>query len=94
MKLTPYKKLIALAKDAQKALLAGPRAAEQKLRAQHEVSKIDVQLAEHEQKIQEVCAEHPINFDKLIQTIDDIALLERRKKLFGKIIEELFPESE
>jgi hypothetical protein len=53
---------------------------------------MDEKIATHEAKIQEICVEKDINFDKLISAQDELALMERRKKQFARIIEELFPE--
>lgn len=91
MKLIPYKDIIKLTKDAARDLLAGPRANEMRKRAELEIAKIESDLVTKQQEVQEIGSEYPIDFDKLIKRIDDLALLERRKKQFGKIIEEMFP---
>lgn len=91
MKLTPYREMIALAKDKAKELMAIPRAFEQRKRAELEMAKIDSLIAEGEQSINEVTAEYPVNFDRLIDKIDDLALLERRRDQFARIVAEMFP---
>ncbi len=48
--------------------------------------------AKKEQKIQEYASEYPINFDKLIDALDELELVKRRKEQFEKIIDEMFGE--
>jgi hypothetical protein len=92
MKLKPYKEILKMAKEAVDECLAPVRAMRAKKQAELEVAKMDEKIATHEAKIQEICTEKDINFDKLISAQDELALMERRKKQFAKIIEELFPE--
>lgn len=40
----------------------------------------------------DLSAKYPIDFKKLLDTIDECDLLRRREKQFGKIMGELFPE--
>ncbi len=90
MKLTPYKKILKYSKEKIQESLAPIRAAQAKSQAQLEVHKLDERIATKEQEIAEICAEHPLNFDKLIAAQDELALNERRKKQFERIIKELF----
>jgi hypothetical protein len=94
MKMTPYAKLLKMGKEKAQELLAVPRAAEMKQKALHEISKLDVQMAEKENNIQQISSEYPINFDKLIQAQDDLGLFQRRKRQLESIVKEMFPESE
>ena len=91
MKMTPYAKLLKMGKEKVKELLATPRSIEMKHKAAHEVSKLDVKIAERENEIQEIGSEYPIDFDKLIRAQDDLALTKRRKKQLETIIVEMFP---
>jgi hypothetical protein len=91
MKLTPYVKLLKMGKEKVQELLALPRSIEMKHKARHEISKLDVRIAEQENKIQDIGAEYPIDFDKLITAQDELALAERRKKQLAKIVAEMFP---
>lgn len=92
MKLKPYKEILKMAKEAIDDTLAPVRAMKAKKQAELEVAKMDAKIATQEAKIQEICTSKEIDFDKLITAQDELALMERRKKQFGKIIEELFPE--
>jgi len=92
MKLKPYKELIAMSKEKLDAALAPVRARQVKTQAELEMAKIDEQLISTEASIQELCAQKQIDFAKLLKMMDDVALAERRKKQYGQILAELFPE--
>jgi hypothetical protein len=72
--------------------MAPLRAKEMKKKAELEIAKLEETILEKEQKIQEYAAEYPINFDKLIDAIDDLELTNRRKDQFEKIIAEMFAD--
>jgi hypothetical protein len=90
MALFKYKDILVLAKDKIKEVMAPLRAHEMKKRAELEIAKIDSTIAEKEQAIQELAAEYPINFDKMIDAIDELELIKRRQEQFAQIIEEMF----
>lgn len=91
MKLKPFVDLIGLTKEKFDAAMAPIRARQVKAKAELEMSTIDTNLLSLETKIQEMCAEKDINLPKLIDTIDEIELLERRKKKYGEVLNQLFP---
>jgi hypothetical protein len=91
MSMTPYAKLLKMGKEKVQEVLAVPRSMEMKHKAQHEISKLDVRIAEQDNKIQEIGSEYPIDFDKLIKAQDELALAQRRKKQLQKIVAEMFP---
>jgi len=90
MALMKYSDILVLAKDKIKEVMAPLRAREMKKKAELEVAKIEGYIAEKEQKIQEYASAYPIDFDKLIEAIDDLELTNRRKEQFEKIINEMF----
>lgn len=92
MKLRPFKELIGLSKEKLDEAMAPIRARQVKAKAELEMSRIDSDLLDKETKVQELCAEKDINLTKLLDILDEIALLERRKKQYGKVLEQLFPE--
>lgn len=93
MKLTPYKKLLTMAKEAVDTALAPVRARAAKKQAELETCKLDEKIATLEQKITELCSQKDLNFDSIIDKMDELALAERRKSQFEKITVELFPEA-
>lgn len=90
MSLLKYKDVLILCKDKIKEAMAPLRAREMRKKGELEICKIDSDIAEKEQKIQEYAAEYPINFDKLLDSLDELELVKRRKEQFEKIIEEMF----
>ena len=91
MKLKPFADLIKLSKEKLDEALAPVRAHKVKSQAQLKQAEIDEKLVTLEAEIQEMCAQKDVNFDSLIKKLDEVAILERRKKQYGKIVDELFP---
>ena len=91
MELKPFKELIGLSKEKLNEAMAPIRARQVKAKAELEMSKIDSDILNKETEVQEMCAEKDINLPKLMDKLDEIALLERRKAQYGKVLEQLFP---
>jgi hypothetical protein len=92
MKLTPYKKLLTMGKEAVDTCLAPVRAKSAKKKAELEIAKLEERIATLDSELNTLCSEREINFDNIINKLDAIALSERRKKQFDKIVSEMFPE--
>ncbi len=92
MKLTPYKKLLTMAKQAVDETLAPARANAAKKLAELEMAKLDERIAVLQSDINVACSEKEISFNKIIEKLDELAMAERRKKQFEKIVSEMFPE--
>jgi hypothetical protein len=90
MALIKYREILTFAKEKVTEVMAPLRAREMKKKAELEMCKLDSTIAEKDQRIQEIAAEYPINFDKLIDAIDELELTHRRKDQFAKIINEMF----
>ena len=90
-KLTAYKKLLAMGREAVDATLAPVRAFSAKKKAELEMAKLDERIATLQSELTVTCSEKDINFDRIIDKLDDIALSERRKEQFSQIIAEMFP---
>ncbi len=93
MKLTPYRKLLTMAKEAVDAALAPVRANAAKKSAELEIAKLDERIATLQSEVDCACAKKPdeLNFETIIKKLDDLALAERRRKQFEKIVNEMFP---
>lgn len=91
MKLTPYKKLLTMAKEAVDTALAPVRANAAKKQAELEMAKLDERIATLQSELTTVCSQRDVDFNKIIEKLDDIALAERRKAQFEKIVSEMFP---
>lgn len=91
MKLKPFKEIIAMTQELKDKALAPIRAKQVQSRAELEMSKLDEKTVSIEAQIQELCTKREIDFDALLKAMDDLALTERRKKQYEKILTELFP---
>jgi hypothetical protein len=90
MKLTKYHEVLVLAKEKINEMMAPIRSKEMKKKAELEIAKLEGYIAEKEQVIQEIASKYPIDFDRLIDALDDLELTKRRLKQFAQIIEEMF----
>lgn len=90
MSLMKYKDVLVLAKERIQEAMAPLRAREMRKKGELEICKLDSIIAEKEQKIQESASQYPIDFDKLLDSLDDLELTERRKEQFEKVIADLF----
>ena len=91
MKLKPYKELISLSKEKLAEALAPIRARKVRSQAELEMAKLDDELIRLESEIQETFSKEEINFPNLLDKLDKVALLERRKTQYQKVLAELFP---
>jgi hypothetical protein len=92
MKLKPFREIIAMSKEKLDEAMAPIRARQVKSKAEMEMAQLDADILTKETEVQEMCALKDINFKGLLAKLDEIALLERRKKQYGKVLGELFPD--
>lgn len=92
MKLPAYNDVLKMAKEKVDDALAPVRAIRARKQAELEMAKLDEQIATQEAKIYELCCEKEINFAAIIERQDALALTERKKKQYARILEEMFPE--
>lgn len=92
MKLKPFKEIIAMSKEKLNEALAPIRARKVKTQAEMKKSEIDEKIITIETEVQEMCSTNNIDFDALLKKLDEIALLERRKRQYDKVLKELFPD--
>lgn len=91
MKLKPFAELIALSKEKLDEAMAPIRMRQVKSKAELEMSKLDGDLLQAEIRVQEMCAAMDINFPALMDQLDRIGLMERRKKQYTDVLQQLFP---
>jgi phage portal protein BeeE len=91
MKLKPFAEIIALSKEKLAESLAPIRARKVKSQAELEMAKLDDELIRLEADIQEQCSKEDISFPALLDKLDKVALLERRKAQYERVLAELFP---
>ena len=92
MKLPAYKDVLKMTKELIDDSLATVRTMRAMKQAELEMAKLDEQIATSEANIREICCDKEINFAKLIDKQDALCLLERKKKQYKKILDEMFPE--
>jgi len=93
MKLKPFAEIIALSKEKLAESLAPIRARKVRSQAELEMAKLDDELVRLEADIQEQCAKEDISFPSLLDKLDKVALLERRKAQYESVLSQLFPKS-
>ncbi len=91
MKLKPFAEIIALSKEKLSEALAPIRARKVRSQAELEMAKLDDELIRLEADIQEQCSKEDINFPNLLDKLDKVALLERRKTQYESVLAQLFP---
>ena len=91
MKLKPFAEIIAMSKEKLSEALAPIRARKVRSQAELEMAKLDDELIRLEADIQEQCAKEDINFPNLLDKLDKVALLERRKIQYESVLAQLFP---
>lgn len=92
MKLKPFKEIISMSKEKLNEALAPIRARKVKTQAEMKKSEIDEKIVVLESEVQEMCLTTDIDFDSLFDKLDKVSLLERRKKQYDKVLNDLFPE--
>ena len=92
MKLTPYEKCLKMGKEKVNEVLAPIRAKKCRKKAELEMAEIDEKIATCEADIHEECGKQDVDFTSIISKMDTLALAERKKKQFAKIIKEMFPK--
>ena len=92
MNLPKYKDVLKMAKEAVDAALVPVRVLRAKKQAELEMAKLDEEIATKQAKIHEMCCEKEVNFAMLIDEQDSLALLERKKGQYQKILDEMFGE--
>jgi hypothetical protein len=93
-KLTPYRKLLTMGKEALDATLAPVRAYSAKKKAELEGAKLEERIATLQTELTTLCSNKELSFDGIIEKLDEIALAERRKGQFKVIIAEMFPDND
>ena len=85
MKLISYKEALKMGKEKVAEKLAPVKALRAKKQAELEMAKLDEEVATKEAEIHEECCKEDVNFSKIIDMQDSLALSERRKKQYQKI---------
>jgi hypothetical protein len=93
MQLKPLSEILALSKEKLDEAMAPIRARQVKAKADLESSKLSEKLVTLERQIHEACSKSDIDFAKVCDLMDEVALTERRIQQLGEIVAQLFPET-
>jgi hypothetical protein len=85
-----YTKLLKMCKEKITESLAPLRSHEMLKKAELEVAKLDSDIACKENLVNEAKSEYPIDFDKIINAIDDVELTKLKRERMEDIIADLF----
>lgn len=91
MKLKPLKEILAMSKQALDESLAPLRARKVKAKAEMKLADNEAKLLEYETRITQACAREDIDFDAVIDLIDEHELLTRRNEQLKRVVADLFP---
>jgi len=91
-KLLSFREALKKTKAQIDELLIPVRVKQAKLAGETELAKLEEKMLQCDVAMQELCVASPINYDKIIEKLDEIAMLERRQKQFKKVMDELFME--
>lgn len=92
MELKPFKDLIGLSKEKLNEAMAPIRARMMQSKAELKSCELDSKILVLEEQIQTMATDKDLDLDKLIDKLDEVALLERRKEQYGKVLLQLFPK--
>ena len=86
----PFKELIAMSKDKLDEAMAPVRARAAKAKASLKEAEIDEKLINLETKIHEMCAKKDLDFDSIVNKMDEYELLDRKKAQVKDLVKQLF----
>lgn len=91
IKLKSYSELVQMGKEAIDAALAPSRAKSQRKKAELVLAQMEETCASLEHKITEACSVKEINFDKVLDAVDEFELADRRRIQMEELLSQLFP---
>jgi len=92
MKMPSYADALKMGKEKLKEALIPVRVKKARKQAELEMCNLEEQVAVKEAAISDACTSEDLNFKKIIELQDDLAMLERRQRQYESILKEMFPE--
>jgi len=90
MKLPKSKEVLLMANEKVEEAKAPFRSREMHKKAELELCRLESVIADREQRINDLSSEYPINFDGMLDALDDLELTKRSKEQFELIINVMF----
>ena len=94
MELPSYKEVLLMGKEKAKEALAPVRTMRAQKQAELEMAKLDEEIATNEADINEECCSEDVSFTRIIDMLDELGLLIRKKGQYQQILDEMFPDDE
>ena len=94
MQLESYSKILKMGKKKVAETLIPVRVNKARKQGELEMCKLEENIAIKQVSIQEECSKEDVNFPKIITLQDELALLERKRKQYDKILQEMFGEED
>jgi hypothetical protein len=91
MKLMSYQDALKKGKEKLKEALIPVRVNKARKQAELEMCSLEEKIATLESDIHDLCTAEELNFKKIIDKQDELALVERRQAQYQKILNEMFP---
>ena len=85
-----YTKLLKMCKEKISESLAPLKANEMHRKADLEIAKLDSEIAQKEFLVSEAKAEYPIDFNKIINAMDEVEFAKLNLERMKEIVEDLF----
>lgn len=92
MKLPSYSEVLKMGKEALEESLVPIRTNRAKKQAELEMCDLEEKIATQESKVAELCRSKDLNFKRIIDAQDELALLLRRKEQYQEILSQMFPK--
>lgn len=86
-----FKELVSMTKEKLDEAMVPLRVRAAKAKAEGEKVNLEQKMMELETKINELCAQKELNFQKIADNLDEYDLAERRLKQITSLVEQLFP---
>jgi uncharacterized small protein (DUF1192 family) len=93
MQLTPYKELINLSPEDRDKKNAATKINKQKKKGELKIAELDERISALEDKVTSLCSVNELDYDKIVDAQDELALAQRRKEQFQTVVNQLFPEA-
>lgn len=91
-KLEPYKKLVAMSKEKVDEALAPIRAKQVQSTANLKRLELESKMITLNGEIQELCTKKTVDWDVVVEKVQEIKLLQLDYDTFDEILDQLFPE--
>lgn len=93
MQLKPLAEILKLTKEKIDEALAPTRARLVRAQGDVEIAKLEERLAAIEKDVQVACTSKDINFQKIVDLLDEHELTQRKIKQLNTIVDQMFPTS-